>query len=99
MLDPQMKAAIRIPYAIRRVPSSSIFELLPQPEKPRAGDIALARVEKIGKNTRLELVDGRLATLHEGELMAVVFGNRYATEQFEGYARCAGDQCDLMSMG
>ncbi len=31
--------------------------------------------------------------------MAAVFGNRYATQQFEGYARAAGDSCDLLSMG
>jgi hypothetical protein len=37
--------------------------------------------------------------LHEGDLVAAVFGNRYATQQFEGYARSRGDACDLMSMG
>ena len=31
--------------------------------------------------------------------MAAVFGNRYATMQFEGYARSNGDSCDLLSMG
>jgi hypothetical protein len=59
----------------------------------------LARVEKIGKNATLELANGRRCTLHEGDLLAVVFGNRYATLQFEGYARANGDCCDLLSMG
>jgi hypothetical protein len=40
-----------------------------------------------------------VATLHERDLLLAVFGNRYATGQFEGYARVDGDRCDLLSMG
>src|SRR5262249_58583170 len=61
--------------------------------------IALARLELIGKNARLELASGRASTLHEGDKLAVVFGNRYATMQFEGYAQADEDACDLLSMG
>lgn len=89
---------MRIPYPLRRVPLTEFSALLPLPEQPRSGDIALARVEKIGRNARLELVNGRAATLHEGDLIAVVFGNRYASEQFEAYAKVRGDCCDLLSM-
>src|SRR5262245_15561888 len=89
----------RIAYALRRVPKTKFSTLLPHPDRPQPGDIVLARLEKIGKNTRLELAEGRAATLHEGDLLAVVFGNRYATEQFEGYAQADGDACDLLSMG
>src|SRR5262249_42482417 len=84
---------------LRRVPRERLARLLPRPEAPQTGDIALARLEKVGKNTRLELANGRLATLHEGDLLAVVFGNRYATSQFEGYARSDGEGCDLLSVG
>jgi hypothetical protein len=59
----------------------------------------LAQVEKVGKNTGLELTTGRRSSLHEGNLLALVFGNRYATRQFEGYARARGDKCDMLSMG
>ena len=98
-LTDEIRTNMRIPYGLRRVPESAFATLLPVPTDPKAGDIALARLEKIGKNARLELVNGRAATLHEGDLLAVVFGNRYATEQFEGYARTNGDACDLLSMG
>src|SRR5213594_3490763 len=98
-LAEEMKAEMRVPYALRRVPKSKFATLLSQPTHPQPGDIALARLEKIGKNTRLELAEGRAATLHEDDLLAVVFGNRYATEQFEGYAQADGDACDLLSMG
>ena len=89
---------MRIPYALRGVPKFKFSTLLSAPSQPQVGDIALARLEKIGKNTRLELAEGRVASLHEGDTLAVVFGNRYATEQFEGYASVDGDACDLLSM-
>src|SRR5262245_32423231 len=95
----RLETDARIPYALRRVPKSKFVTLLEIPTEARSGDIALARLEKIGKNTRLELAEGRAATLHEGDLLMVVFGNRYATEQFEGYAQLDGDACDLLSMG
>src|SRR5215510_1733893 len=90
---------VRIPYALRRVPADRLASVGAAPTKPQAGDVVLARVDKIGRNTRLELSDGRPSTLHEGDLLLAVFGNRYATEQFEGYARAEGDRCDLLSMG
>ena len=98
MLSAPSETAMRIPYALRHVPRNRFASLLPVLESPHSGDIALAKLEKIGKNTRLELAEGRAAHLHEGDTLAVVFGNRYATEQFEGYARADGDACDLLSM-
>src|SRR5258708_38437101 len=53
----------------------------------------------LGKNTQREATDRRLCILHEQDLLAVVFGHRYATGQFEGYASSQGDACDLLSMG
>jgi hypothetical protein len=99
MFFKRANADVWIPYGLRRVPATALAELLPCPETHQPGDIALAVVEKIGKNTRLELAAGRVAMLHEGDHLAVVFGNRYATEQFEGYARSDGDRCDMLSMG
>lgn len=92
-------SGVRFSYATRRVPRDAIATLLPIPEKPQPGQLALAQLEKIGKNGRLELADGRNCTLYEGDVLAVVFGNRYATNQFEGYAGANGTSCDLMSMG
>lgn len=92
------KARMRIPYALRRIPEASFAGLTPLSSVER-GDIALAQIEKIGKNGGLELPTGRRSTLHEGDMLAVVFGNRYATRQFEGYARIDGDRCHMLSMG
>lgn len=98
-LTQEMRREIRVPYGLRHVDAALFETLLPPSAAPKAGEIALAQVEKIGKNTRLELAGGRPCALHVGDLIAVVFGNRYATMQFEGYARANGDACDLMSMG
>ena len=98
-MDGEMKAGVRISYALRRVPEERVASVLPLVDVPQIGDVALARLEKIGKNATLELADGRRCALHEGDLLAVAFGNRYATKQFEGYARAEGDRCDLLSMG
>jgi hypothetical protein len=98
-LTRELRRTIRLPYALRRVDIESIQTITPLVGPPRTGDIVLAEVEKIGKNTRLELANGRPCALHVGDLLAVVFGNRYATMQFEGYARANGAACDLLSMG
>lgn len=98
-LTDEMKRDMRVSYALRWVPSHCMSVLLPCPSVPKTGDVALARLEKIGKNTTLELANGRRCNLHQGDLLAVVFGNRYATLQFEGYARSNGPNCDLLSMG
>ena len=98
-LSSDLKSKLRIGYALKRVSPTSLASLLPFTEPPQSGDLALAQLEKIGKNAGLELANGRRCALHEGDFIAVVFGNRYATQQFEGYARTDGDRCDLISMG
>src|SRR5262249_48088404 len=98
-IDAEIRNKMRISYALRRVPEASFVTLLPCPETPCRGVVALAEVERVGKNANLELSNGRRCALHEGDTLAVVFGNRYATMQFEGYARKNGTGCDLLSMG
>ena len=98
-LPPAVRSAVRVPYALRRVPASRWHTLLPRRDPPQVGDVALARVESIGKNMALDLASGRRCKLHNGDLIGAVFGHRYATLQFEGYARSDGDRCDLLSGG
>jgi hypothetical protein len=99
VLSEETKLRMKVGYVARRVPHAALHTQLAVPSNPSPGDVVLARVEKIGKNTSLELVEGRRCTLHEGDLVVVAFGNRYATLQFEAYARAEGDRCDLLSMG
>jgi len=94
-----MKVRLKIPYALRRIPAEDLSTWLPVPSAPEAGDVVLCRVETIGRNTALDLAGGRRSTLHPGDLICVAFGNRYATRQFEAYARADGEACDLFSIG
>lgn len=98
-LPGEIKAILRVPYALRRIPTDDFATLLPVPAQVSAGDVLMVRLEQMGRNTRFELAAGRLCNLHEGDVLAVVAGNRYATEQFEGYAEIDGVFCDLLSMG
>lgn len=52
---------------------------------PQAGDIALFKVLKIGKHTRIQCADEHNHLLLPGDLVLAAFGNRYATNQLEGY--------------
>lgn len=99
VLDEAVRSRLKVPYALRRVPADAFAKRLPLADAWSPGDIVLARVESIGKNTNLELACGRRSALQPGDLIAVAFGNRYATRQFEGVARAEGDACDLLSMG
>lgn len=96
-LNGEINRPYRVPYALHRVPSQRITRLVPADEAPSVGTLALAKVVEIGKNVKIETIRGRLGVLFEGDLIAVVFGHRYATNQFEGYAEMRGDRCDLLT--
>ncbi len=51
---------------------------------PRAGDVVLARVRKLGQHAAIMRPDGRRAILFEGDEILVAYGDRYAPDQFEG---------------
>ncbi|MBB3053492.1 hypothetical protein FHS23_004545 [Prauserella isguenensis] len=50
---------------------------------PAPGDVVLARVEELGKHTRLESPTGRRQALFVGDEILVAYGHRYAPDQFE----------------
>lgn len=51
---------------------------------PRAGDVVVVEVAKVGNHTRMTLSDHRRARLYAGDHLVGVLGNRYATDAFEG---------------
>ncbi len=52
---------------------------------PKAGDLAVFEVKKVGKHSKMQIVGGRLRHIFPGDQILATFGNRYATGQFEGY--------------
>ncbi|RMG24334.1 MAG: hypothetical protein D6730_12885 [Bacteroidetes bacterium] len=52
---------------------------------PMVGDVALFRVKTIGKHTRIHNAERINQHLFPGDYVLCAFGNRYATNQIEGY--------------
>lgn len=52
-------------------------------QPPRAGDVALVEVARIGYHTRLTTAHDTRQRLYEGDRLVTVLGNRYATDAFE----------------
>src|SRR5687767_3360786 len=51
---------------------------------PVAGDVALFKVSRIGENKALVTNTNKRMRIYIGDLIVGVFGNRYATDAFEG---------------
>lgn len=91
-------AAAKRAFTTRRVSLPSSLRLL-RKGSPQAGDVVLARVETLGQHQRLETPHGRRAQLYEGDEIIVVFGERYAPDQFEAVVPDDLGPCDLVAGG
>jgi len=86
-------------YTTRRIDREQNLQLLQGEVAPLAGDLVLARVDKLGQHRRLELATSRRASLFEGDEIVVVYGNRYAPDQFEGIVPDHLEACRLVAAG
>jgi hypothetical protein len=87
-------------YTTRRVANSDLASLLTDTGAvPRAGDLVLARVERIGKHPALELTDSRRSTLFVGDEVLVAYAARYAPDQFEARVPDSLGPCHLAAGG
>lgn len=61
------------------------FQLVPsEAAAARAGDVALVRVDKVGYHGKITTADQARMRLYPGDTLVTVFGNRYATDAYEG---------------
>lgn len=86
-------------FSTRRVLPERMRTLITGKLQPEAGDLVLARVNQIGKQTKLELTDGRRAHMFPGDEIIVSFGNRYAPDQYEAVIGPDLSPCDLVAAG
>lgn len=98
-LSPERLAQAKAAYNTRRVHLDTATCLLQGELTPRAGDLVLARVERLGQHARIELASGRRAFLHAGDEVIVCYGARYAPDQFEAYVPENLGACDLVAAG
>ncbi len=87
-------------YTTRRFDLSELRALATEPaQRPHAGDLVLARIERIGKHAALELTDSRRATLFPGDEVLVAYAERYAPDQFEARLPESLGACHLAASG
>ncbi|HEY0694093.1 MAG TPA: hypothetical protein VGD71_34255, partial [Kribbella sp.] len=53
--------------------------------EPRLRDLVVAKLVSVNAHDSLEDVHGRRVRLYPGDLVVGAFGNRYATDYYEGY--------------
>jgi hypothetical protein len=72
----------------------------PLSRAPQIGDLVVAEVLSLGKHTAIENRESVRENIFPGDLIVGAFGNRYATDQFEGYVPDGrASFCDLLSIG
>jgi hypothetical protein len=83
LLDPAVKWSWAC-RALRADGTLAAGSLLPERSKPRRGDAALVHVDKVGHHRHLESDRERRLRLYRGDRLICVFGERYATDVYEG---------------
>lgn len=86
-------------YAVRRVDLAECSHIATKAFKPEPGDVVLATVRALGSHKRIELPNGRKASLNEGDEILLAYGNRYAPDQYEAYVPQALDRCHMVAAG
>lgn len=86
-------------YTTRRCHPDDAQHLLTDGLAPAAGDLVLARVERVGQHGGLQTVGGRRSTLFVGDEVVVAYGNRYAPDQYEAVVPADLGPCQLAAAG
>ncbi|HEY4006989.1 MAG TPA: DUF1611 domain-containing protein [Pseudonocardia sp.] len=95
----QRLSAAKWGYVTRRVPAPSDALLGAVASVPRLGDFVVAKVTKLGAHEHLENPRGRRMRMYPGDLVVGAWGNRYATDFYEGYLPGPGDGVHLLTSG
>ena len=67
---------------------------------PKAGDVGIFEILELGKHLALQGITKRYETIIEGDRIMAAFGNRYASDQFEGYVPSKPTEIlDILAIG
>ncbi len=91
--------AAKAAYTTRSIPMEVVSTLIQGDISPSSGDLVLARIDKIGQHTKIELGTGRRAPLFLGDEVVVCYGHRYAPDQFESEVPSDLAPCHLVAAG
>jgi hypothetical protein len=85
-------------YVTRTMPNGLATSVAPAAHDPRSGDLVVCRVTRIGVHDHAEDRVGRRMRLFPGDLLVGAYGNRYATDFYEGYVP-RGSRTHLLTAG
>ena len=86
-------------YVTRRIVARERMRLGGFIREPRLGDLVVSTVASVGAHDSLENVDGRRVHLYPGDIVVGAYGNRYATDFYEGYLPTTGTAAHLLTAG
>ena len=99
-MQPLDHDAVKLTYGTRAVPPAELAGVTPLARAPQAGDLIVAEVLATGRHDKIEDRAGLTTTIFPGSRFVGALGNRYATDQYEGYVpREPVEECDLLSVG
>jgi len=86
-------------YVTRRVSGHEHTQVSAGVNTPRLGDFVVTRVIQVGEHDHLENVHGRRVRMFPGDIVVGAYGNRYATDFYEGYLPTANEKVHLLTAG
>jgi len=86
-------------FTTRRVDHGDIAGLTKDVGNAVSGDLVLAELVSIGQHKKLQLASGRYSESYIGDIVVMACGDRYAPDQFEGFAEINPDECDMIAGG
>jgi len=98
-LDAERVLRAKRAFTTRRVSAEFMATLVHGSVRPRSGDLVLARVDRLGHHTKLELTSGRRALMHVGDEIVLTYADRYAPDQFEAQVPMSLTPTHLVASG
>lgn len=98
-MQPSRHERIKWAYVTHAIPESELAGWRTADVDPVVGDVGVFRVLSIGQHRRIEDRHGVPQHLFPGDLVALAFGNRYATDQYEGYVPTIFGPMHVLSLG
>lgn len=86
-------------YVTRRIGDRTRMRVSDVAVPPKLGGFVFAGVSRLGEHEFLEDVHGRRVRLYPGDVIVGAYGNRYATDFYEGYLPGPGDEVHLLTSG
>lgn len=93
------RTGLKWSFTSRRVTQADAFAVTADLRAAQVGDLVLCQVEAVGQHRKIQLADRRPSELYPGDRVVLCLGNRYAPDQFEGFAELSPDGADMLAGG